>query len=408
MRKRTLMQTMATTPVPISMDPTKKAPRKNVCHAMKLVLYSFMVLTPAILVAYNATGPISALVSPYTDDNLPKQALPQQSQPFLSYEPAPIERFMLENATLLGYDKPRSEGCRIYNDPSLAGAALHGALRAFTADLDEYDLKVKELFSALPILDHRRQGGNSRCESVRLHPDGLPGIFKSGQLSRSTSGYIEPLITPMRHPAACLSQKKLSINHLPFNRMNDLRYLVHDFEHMCHAMKPTSRSVLVDMGASFDRGSKMLYLIELYEKFGFPFDHIYAYEMTNIPASKVYKEQLPESLFSSFHWINVGVSSDPSSRLNPLKMLLEKYDEDDLIIVKLDIDAPDIEVPLAKQLLKDDRFVDLVDQFYFEHHVSMKEMDIFWEIGNLPETVKDTLQMFCDLRTKGIPAHFWI
>ena len=55
--------------------------------------------------------------------------------------------------------------------------------------------------------------------------------------------------------------------------------------------------------------------------------------------------------------------------MNPWNTLLEKYNEDDLIIFKLDIDTPDLENPLAQQLVEDERLVNLVDQFYFEHHV---------------------------------------
>ena len=50
-------------------------------------------------------------------------------------------------------------------------------------------------------------------------------------------------------------------------------------------------------------------------------------------------------------------------------MLLPKYNEDDIIIVKLDVDTPSVELPLAHQLLEDERFAKVVDHFYCEHHV---------------------------------------
>ena len=49
-------------------------------------------------------------------------------------------------------------------------------------------------------------------------------------------------------------------------------------------------------------------------------------------------------------------------------MLANNYNKDDFIVVKLDIDTSLIEVPLVYQLVQDERFVCLVDQFYFEHH----------------------------------------
>ena len=62
--------------------------------------------------------------------------------------------------------------------------------------------------------------------------------------------------------------------------------------------------------------------------------------------------------------------------MNPLKSIISKYNEDTLIIVKLDVDTPDIEVPLAHQLLEDDNVNKLVDHFYFEHHVFRVEQTV--------------------------------
>jgi hypothetical protein len=110
---------------------------------------------------------------------------------------------------------------------------------------------------------------------------------------------------------------------------------------------------------------------------------------------------------AAYHWINVGVSADPDSNLNPLKLLLENFREDDLIVVKLDIDTSAIEVPLALQLLKDDRYSKLIDQFYFEHHVLNSELERDWR-QSMKGTVKESLDLFAGLREKGIPAHSWV
>jgi hypothetical protein len=168
---------------------------------------------------------------------------------------------------------------------------------------------------------------------------------------------------------------------------------------------------LVDMGASLDfhNGDKRqpaVYLTELFRKFGFPFDHVYAFEMKPEKPENVY-EKLPPHLLAAYHWINVGVSADPDSTLNPLKLLLENFREDDLIVVKLDIDTASIEVPLALQLLKDDRYSKLIDQFYFEHHVLNSELAEDWR-QSMKGTVKESLDLFAGLREKGIPAHSWV
>ena len=107
-----------------------------------------------------------------------------------------------------------------------------------------------------------------------------------------------------------------------------LQYVVHDFAQMCRKLKRHSRIVLVDMGASLSfhggQDSPAINLTEIYRKFGMPFDHIYAYEMTPTQPMQVV-EKLPEHLQAAYHWINVGVSADRDSRVNPFNMILKNY-----------------------------------------------------------------------------------
>jgi hypothetical protein len=181
---------------------------------------------------------------------------------------------------------------------------------------------------------------------------------------------------------------------------------------MCRKLKRTSRIVLVDMGASLDfhgggpSSMPAVYLTQLYRKFGFKFDHIYAYEVTPQEPAHVF-ERVPDELMASYHWINVGVSADPTSSLNPLKMLLQNFNEDDFIVIKLDIDTSSIEVPLARQLLNDMALHGLVDQFYFEHHVMLGELKGSWQ-KSMKGSVRDSLEFFIGLREAGIAAHSWV
>jgi len=194
-----------------------------------------------------------------------------------------------------------------------------------------------------------------------------------------------------------------------------LDYLVHDFEYMCRQLKPTSKRIFIDMGASlsFHHGERaaqpVVELLSLYEKFGFHFDHIYAFEMTFTNPEKVYKDLLPEKYLPNYHWINVGVNHEEGDKLNPLHSILSTFDEDDFIVVKLDIDTASIEVPLAHQLLEGGEggmYHKLVDQFYFEHHVRLGELKYSWR-ESVDGSIKDSLDLFYGLRKKGIPAHFW-
>ena len=102
------------------------------------------------------------------------------------------------------------------------------------------------------------------------------------------------------------------------------------------------------------------------------------------------------------------MTQEEGHKLNPLHSIIKQLNEDDFVVLKLDIDTPNVEIPLVKQLLEDKEGIyhRLIDQFYFEHHVRLAEMKGWWG-GKMEEYVKDTLDLFYNLRQKGIPAHFW-
>jgi hypothetical protein len=164
------------------------------------------------------------------------------------------------------------------------------------------------------------------------------------------------------------------------------------------------------MGAALDfhDGSNLVpavYVTDVYQKFGFKFDHIYAYEVNPQEPSDVY-QRIPDDLKAAYHWYNVGVNASLTSSNNPLKLLMDNFNEDDFVVVKLDIDTHSIEQPMVELLLTDDRLQSLVDCFYFEHHVHLKELAPYW-METMGGSVEDSLQLFTTLREKGIAAHYW-
>jgi hypothetical protein len=322
------------------------------------------------------------------------------------YAPASSEKYVRDHALQLGYDNQKAPvfTCKIWTDDTnvTVPTSLHNDLVSFRQELKEYNRLVREFE---PISDLRLQlaADNSNIDQVcgQVSMD-MEGLFPSRQLSRGSSGLMEPLLPPFRHGEYCFSQtKKVQL---------DLSFLVHDFGAMCRKLKRTSRTVLIDMGASLDfhagKTSPAVYLTDLYRKFGFFFDHIYAYEVTPKEPAQVFKK-VPKHLMAAYHWINVGVETDPNSLLNPLKMILENFNEDDFIVIKLDIDTSVIEVPLAKQLLNDTALHGLVDQFYFEHHVMMRELTKDWGRG-MKGSVQDSIELFIGLREAGVAAHSWV
>ena len=185
---------------------------------------------------------------------------------------------------------------------------------------------------------------------------------------------------------------------------------MHDFPALCSRLSANSSTVFVDLGASLvfhaDGEQPTLSLIKLYQKFGFYFDHIYAYEITPGNAAELYKS-LPAEWLASYHWINAGIETDPTSALNPLRMLIENYEPEDFVVLKIDVDNPEVELSIVNQILKNEALHGLIDQLYFEHHVRLEELRVPWG-PSVRGSVSDSLILFHELRSKGISAHFWV
>jgi hypothetical protein len=253
------------------------------------------------------------------------------------YFPSAIETYMLKHSKDLGYDvgteENMADACTVWRDESVS--SIYKDLQTYRAELDEYNRLVQK-YPGAGVDDLRMHLDEGICDKLEVKQGGLASIFKSGSLSRvGETGFVEPMLPPMRHPGICVDYHKY---------LMDMGYLIHDFGAMCRKLKRHSRTVFVDMGAALDfhNGGKgvtpAIYVTHMYKKFGFKFDHIYAYELKAKDPKDVY-ERIPDDLRAAYHWFNVGVDSDPKSSNNPLKLIKENFNEDDFIVVKLDIDT---------------------------------------------------------------------
>jgi hypothetical protein len=332
-------------------------------------------------------------------------------EPYNDYIPAVVEKYVLDHAAELHYNTPTTEtgnswwwnmppnpsGCAIWNDPT--STPYYKELQQFLHELREYSQRIAA-FPPVPDLRLQMQTTPQEqvCASLELHPDGLPALFPSQQLSYTKAGYVEPLLTPMRHPSFCFDHDTYKLN---------MNYMVHDFPTMCRQLKNHTRTIFVDMGASLDfhagTESPAMYILDLYHQFGFVFDHIYAFEIEEKHPTDVFAK-VPPHLMASYHWNNVAVSPEPGHKFNPLDSILRHFTKDDLIVVKLDVDTPSVELPLADQIVT--QYAHLIDHFYFEHHVHMDEISSDWR-SSMQGTIQDSLRRFQRLRQRGIAAHFW-
>ena len=221
--------------------------------------------------------------------------------------------------------------CKIFTDPTIP---VYNNLQSYRNELATYNTRIAEFTTDIDDLRTPLRTGTMTREALCATLDlGIDEIFaQSQQLSHGSFGFAEPLIPPLRHPEFCFSRSHLMT----------MTYMVHDWKVMCERLTPFSRTVFIDMGASlsFHGGAvtPAVYILKTYAQFGFKFDHVYAFEITQQEPAQVF-QMVPEELFPNYHWINVGVESDPNGKLNPLRMLLDKYTEDDFVVIKLDIDT---------------------------------------------------------------------
>ena len=77
-----------------------------------------------------------------------------------------------------------------------------------------------------------------------------------------------------------------------------------------------------------------------------------------------------------------------------------------LTFIIVDIDTSWIEVPMVKLILEDKRLSQMIDCFYFEHHVFLKELSPYWR-SSMSGSVEESLHTFARLRELGVASHYW-
>ena len=230
------------------------------CRSVKVPFFVFL---PLVFIYVFLQARFIAKLMNEASSTMPRGDSPTTTKINVSYKdtikeyvPSSFEKYIIDNAERLGYASEKvgtasepwlnlASGCAIWNDPELTNKEIHSSLQSYQKDLEKYNVAM-ENFQPIPdIFDEIIKGNYDACSSAKVHPNGLTGLFPSNQLSLTKSGYIEPLTPPMRsYKGMCTT-----------GQVMDLDYLVHDFEAMCRNLKPTSRRVFIDLGASLDHGT---------------------------------------------------------------------------------------------------------------------------------------------------------
>lgn len=149
------------------------------------------------------------------------------------------------------------------------------------------------------------------------------------------------------------------------------------------------------------------WFVERFHRHGLSFDWVISYEYTKHDPDEIYSN-VPADLLPHYIYFNQPVEKTPGGKWNPWRILKGMGARpEDYVVIKLDIDAPDIENPLIDQLMKDDSLLKVVDEVFYEHHVNTKVMLPHWGTQGSTILMADSYRNFGELRTKGVRMHSW-
>lgn len=251
----------------------------------------------------------------------------------------------------------------------------------------------------------------------------VPDIVSNKVHRISTSQYfhipIEPTAAIARDPRKCWSQMTETYTQskeylLPLSNIS-ASYSAMKYFNPSKSFKLQNISIfLFDAGATFPSkrmkeshdwsGTSWIY--DWYANLSLPFDHIYAWEPSKTFLN--YSDVEP-NIAQALHFFNRGINNLPGSEDNPLHLIKTLCKPQDIVIFKLDIDTVGVELNIVKEVLRRKDLQELIDDFYFEHHVRNDVMRMHGLGGNNPadRNLKSWYDMAIPARQKGFHMHFW-
>eukprot|EP00928_Gymnodinium_smaydae_P048126 TRINITY_DN3215_c0_g2_i1.p1 TRINITY_DN3215_c0_g2~~TRINITY_DN3215_c0_g2_i1.p1 ORF type:complete len:334 (+),score=40.37 TRINITY_DN3215_c0_g2_i1:55-1056(+) len=316
-----------------------------------------------------------------------------------------IDGFVLRDKVL------RDHEAFLFSPPSGSGGLLHATTSELCTEDGYFPSTLESGFVAHP-LDWTKDA-NVLCE--HLEQDGHSWILENtkGVLSSGTDIFsrlckkgqkqqlIEPLAGVLRDPRYICDSDSQELK-------SGIDWLV--LASIDIQQPPPSKVVFYDAGGSrFVEGIQ--FWISAYEKRGLPLDQIYVWEATKQGIDEYFSDVSadmrqkwePRIVF----YDGIPCSSEPEHEHNPVRRIIHECRAEDFCVFKLDIDTPGVELALVQQMLASDDIGNVLDEFFFEHHVHGLMQEYGWST-KVNGTFEDSYHMFSELRRKGVRAHSWI
>ena len=183
-------------------------------------------------------------------------------------------------------------------------------------------------------------------------------------------------------------------------------------------IKRSCQNIYVDLGASTWNtgagGPSQSWFYITYRRNGLELDRLLLWEARPTPAEEIFSG-LPNHLWHKYQYFNWPASSNSSDPSSPVSIIKQISQPGDFVVPKLDIDTPEVEMVILRELLSDPELLELVDEFFFEYHVLFVPMNKDWFGSEKPshplpttDTLADAYNLFYSLSKKGVRAHSWV
>lgn len=263
--------------------------------------------------------------------------------------------------------------------------------------INQYCILIKPFYKRLQTL----QNDINKCKNHsynKCQGDDLSFFIYKYSNGKILQEYIEPLFGILRNTfSICNKNKKGNIVSKD--------YLLPSYKKVLE--KPI---IYLDAGASTfytgAGGASQYFFYKYYKDYPLTrFKKWFLWEVKKYNITNIMKE-VPTDIFEIYNYFNKPISTDINSDDNPLK-IIKKYQKEFYIIFKLDVDNPNVELPILNYLINKNDIIP--DEFYFEYHFYSQIMMKSWR-----KKVDFNCSLYCAtnkflyLRKKGIRCHAWV
>jgi hypothetical protein len=154
------------------------------------------------------------------------------------------------------------------------------------------------------------------------------------------------------------------------------------------------------------------FIITVHQQQKIEFDALYGWEYTLLEPNEFWNF-VPKKMVPYYHFYNAPLSSNKQDHLSPLRIISQMAREEDFVSFKLDIDTPEVELPIVLEIATNQTIARLIDEFFFEMHFHCELMEeCGWgyvppEMLGLKLDRVNAMELLLTMRTQGIRAHVW-